>query len=60
MAFTKPVLIAPAMNVNMYNSASYKQNEDTLIRRGFCLLNPKAECLLAATKGKADLHRRTR
>ena len=55
MAFTKPVLIAPAMNVNMYNSASYKQNEDTLIRRGFLFVEPESGVLACGDEGKGRL-----
>lgn len=55
MAFTKPVLIAPAMNVNMYNSASYKQNEDTLIRRGFLFVETESGVLACGDEGKGRL-----
>lgn len=34
MAMTCPILLAPAMNVNMFSGAAYRENENILKRRG--------------------------
>ena len=41
MAATCPVLIAPAMNANMYRSAANTENLATLKRRGFLFVGPE-------------------
>ncbi len=55
MAAKKPVLIAPAMNVNMYESAAYKENEATLTRRGFYFVEPDVGLLACGDTGKGRL-----
>jgi phosphopantothenoylcysteine decarboxylase/phosphopantothenate--cysteine ligase len=40
MATKAPVLIAPAMNVNMYRNSVYRENEDKLRRHGFLFVEP--------------------
>src|ERR1035437_2037561 len=40
MATKAPVLIAPAMNVNMYTNPIYKDNEDKLRRCGYLFVPP--------------------
>ena len=55
MAFTKPVLIAPAMNVNMYNSPAQKQNEKILTERGFLFIEPESGILACGDEGKGRL-----
>src|SRR5215475_2032945 len=40
LAFTGPVLIAPAMNVNMWQHPATKANLDTLRRRGNQIVEP--------------------
>ncbi|MCH5163904.1 MAG: bifunctional phosphopantothenoylcysteine decarboxylase/phosphopantothenate--cysteine ligase CoaBC [Clostridiales bacterium] len=55
MAATVPVLIAPAMNVNMYQSAAYKANEQILRNRGFIFIEPDSGVLACGDVGKGRL-----
>src|SRR5579871_3909185 len=40
LAFTGPVVLAPAMNVNMWQHAATRQNVETLQRRGHRIVGP--------------------
>ncbi|MBR2967563.1 MAG: bifunctional phosphopantothenoylcysteine decarboxylase/phosphopantothenate--cysteine ligase CoaBC [Clostridia bacterium] len=55
MATTAPVVIAPAMNVNMYESAAYQANEDKLRERGFYFIEPSSGLLACGDVGKGRL-----
>lgn len=55
MAVTVPVVIAPAMNVNMYESAAYKNNEQILKDRGFMFIEPDSGILACGDVGKGRL-----
>ena len=55
LAFTGPVLIAPAMNVNMWNSASVRENLDTLRTRGFHVVEPSSGDLACGWVGEGRL-----
>ena len=41
LAFTGPVVIAPAMNVNMWRHAATQENLETLRRRGHRIVEPE-------------------
>lgn len=41
LAGTCPVIVAPAMNVNMYRNAATQENIDTLVRRGIYVMKPE-------------------
>ena len=55
LAFTGPVLIAPAMNVNMWNNASVRENLDTLRTRGFHVVEPSSGDLACGWVGEGRL-----
>ncbi len=55
MAATSHVVIAPAMNVNMYESAAYKNNERILKERGFYFIEPESGILACGDIGKGRL-----
>lgn len=55
MAATSPVVIAPAMNVNMYENAAYKNNEHLLASRGFYFIEPDCGMLACGDIGKGRL-----
>ncbi len=55
MAVKSPVVIAPAMNVNMYENAAYKNNERILIERGFYFIEPDCGILACGDIGKGRL-----
>lgn len=55
MATTAPVVIAPAMNVNMYESAAYKANEQILRERGYIFIQPESGLLACGDVGKGRL-----
>jgi len=55
LAFTGPVLIAPAMNVNMWNSASVRGNLDTLRARGVHVVEPSSGDLACGWVGEGRL-----
>lgn len=46
-----PILIAPAMNTNMYNNVIFQQNLSTLLSCGFNLIEPKADFLACKDTG---------
>lgn len=55
MAFTKPVLIAPAMNTNMILSAAYQDNQALLQKRGYYFINSEEGMLACGDKGLGRL-----
>lgn len=55
MATKAPVVVCPAMNVNMYNSPSFKQNLNTLIERGVKVVNAESGYLACGDVGEGRL-----
>lgn len=55
MATRAPVLIAPAMNVNMYQSPAYKENEAKLKGRGVLFVEPVRGLLACGWEGEGKL-----
>jgi phosphopantothenoylcysteine decarboxylase/phosphopantothenate--cysteine ligase len=55
LAFTGPVLIAPAMNVNMWNSASVCENLAALRARGLHIVEPSSGDLACGWVGEGRL-----
>jgi phosphopantothenoylcysteine decarboxylase / phosphopantothenate---cysteine ligase len=51
LAFTGPVLIAPAMNVNMWQHAATQANLETLRRRGHRIVEPDSGYLACGMTG---------
>ena len=54
-AFSKKIIIAPAMNVNMWNNAAVQENIQTLKSRGYQILEPESGFLACGYKGKGRL-----
>lgn len=55
MATKAPVLIAPAMNSNMYANPIYKENEQTLERHGYLIVPPGKGMLACGWEGEGKL-----
>lgn len=55
MAATVPVLICPAMNVNMYNNPIVQQNMEKLRRLGYRFIEPGVGRLACGTEGRGRL-----
>jgi len=55
MATKAPVLIAPAMNVNMYTNPVYRGNEDRLRSYGYQFVPPETGALACGWKGEGKL-----
>jgi phosphopantothenoylcysteine decarboxylase / phosphopantothenate---cysteine ligase len=55
MATKAPVLIAPAMNVNMYTNPIYLDNEDKLRRYGYLFVPPEKGALACGWEGDGKL-----
>jgi len=55
LAVTAPVLICPAMNVHMYESASVRRNLAALARDGFQVMAPDAGALACGVTGPGRL-----
>ncbi len=51
LAFTGPVLLAPAMNVNMWQHAATRENVETLKRRGHRVIEPGTGYLACGMTG---------
>jgi phosphopantothenoylcysteine decarboxylase/phosphopantothenate--cysteine ligase len=51
----KPILIAPAMNTNMWNNPAVQQNIKTLLGRGVELIGPEKGRLACGTEGVGRL-----
>jgi phosphopantothenoylcysteine decarboxylase/phosphopantothenate--cysteine ligase len=55
MATRAPVLIAPAMNVNMYHNPIYQENEERLKRHGYRFVPPATGMLACGYEGEGKL-----
>ena len=55
LAFTGPVVIAPAMNVNMWEHAATRANVETLRRRGHRIVEPGSGYLACGMTGAGRL-----
>jgi phosphopantothenoylcysteine decarboxylase / phosphopantothenate---cysteine ligase len=55
MATKAPVLIAPAMNVNMFTNPIYRENEDKLRRFGYLFVPPVKGALACGWEGEGKL-----
>ncbi|MBT1070559.1 bifunctional phosphopantothenoylcysteine decarboxylase/phosphopantothenate--cysteine ligase CoaBC [Pelotalea chapellei] len=55
MATKAPVLIAPAMNVNMYTNPIYRENEQKLARLGYSFVAPEKGMLACGWEGEGKL-----
>src|SRR5512146_2381072 len=55
MATKAPVLIAPAMNVNMYENPLYKANEERLKEHGYLFVAPAKGMLACGWEGQGKL-----
>ncbi len=55
LATTAPVVVAPAMNVNMWNHAATQANLDTLRRRGVLIVDPGSGYLACGMIGAGRL-----
>lgn len=55
MATKAPVLLAPAMNVNMYDNPLYRENEDKLRRHGYLFAEPVTGYLACGWEGKGKM-----
>jgi len=55
MATKAPVLIVPAMNVNMYDNPIYQENERTLKRHGYLFVEPATGWLACGWEGKGKM-----
>lgn len=55
LATTKPVWMAPAMNVHMYDHPAVKENIDTLYKRGIRFIEPSEGYLACGYIGKGRL-----
>jgi len=55
MASKAPLLVAPAMNVNMYENPAYMENENKLRRRGGCFVPPEEGALACGISAKGRL-----
>ena len=55
MATRAPVLIAPAMNVNMYQNSMYRENEAKLKSRGYLFVPPATGMLACGWEGEGKL-----
>jgi phosphopantothenoylcysteine decarboxylase/phosphopantothenate--cysteine ligase len=55
MATKAPVILAPAMNVNMFENAANQENLATLKARGFTIVDPEYGRLASGARGKGRL-----
>ena len=55
MATKAPVLLVPAMNVNMYDNPIYQENESTLKRHGYLFVEPATGWLACGWEGKGKM-----
>jgi phosphopantothenoylcysteine decarboxylase/phosphopantothenate--cysteine ligase len=55
MATKAPVLLVPAMNVNMYENPIYQRNEEILRRGGYHILEPDCGYLACGWEGKGKM-----
>ena len=55
MATKAPILVVPAMNVNMYENTLYQRNHQTLIEFGYQIMEPVVGDLACGWEGKGKL-----
>jgi phosphopantothenoylcysteine decarboxylase/phosphopantothenate--cysteine ligase len=55
MATRAPVLLAPAMNVNMYRNPIYQENAEKLLRHGYLFVEPARGMLACGWEGEGRL-----
>lgn len=55
LATKSPVLLCPAMNVNMYSNPAVQENVEKLRKRGFLVLEPEEGNLACGWEGKGRL-----
>lgn len=55
MATKAPVLLAPAMNVNMYQNPIYRENAEKLLRHGYLFAEPAKGLLACGWEGEGRL-----
>ncbi|GFO69080.1 peptidase ClpP [Geomonas limicola] len=55
MATRAPVLLAPAMNVHMYQNPIYRENEEKLKRHGYLIVPPASGMLACGYEGEGKL-----
>jgi phosphopantothenoylcysteine decarboxylase/phosphopantothenate--cysteine ligase len=55
LATTAPVIVAPAMNVNMWDHPATKENIEILRARGVCIVSPDEGYLACGMTGKGRL-----
>lgn len=55
MATKAPVLLAPAMNVNMYENRLYRENEEKLRRHGYLFADPVSGYLACGWEGQGKM-----
>lgn len=55
MAVTAPIIICPAMNVNMYENSIVQENMTRLIKHGYLLVDPGHGALACGTEGQGRL-----
>jgi phosphopantothenoylcysteine decarboxylase/phosphopantothenate--cysteine ligase len=55
MATKAPVLLAPAMNVNMYQNSLYRENEERLRSHGFRIADPVRGALACGWEGEGKM-----
>ncbi len=55
MATKAPVLLAPAMNTNMYENPLYQRNEQVLLKLGYHLIEPASGSLACGQDGLGKL-----
>lgn len=54
-AFNKPIIIAPAMNTNMWNNPFVQENINKLKKNGYHIIDPESGYLACGTEGKGRL-----
>ena len=54
-AFSKPILIAPAMNTNMWNNSFVQDNITKLKTNGYHIINPETGFLACGTTGEGRM-----
>lgn len=55
LAATCPVVVAPAMNTNMYRNPATQENINTLLRRGIFIVPPASGDLACGTSGEGRM-----
>ncbi len=55
MATTAPIAVCPAMNVNMYRSAAFRDNLDKLVKRGVHVINAESGFLACGDVGEGRM-----